>query len=655
MTQASGGSARISHSRSERLSRTIGWTVLVGLTLFLSIEYVWLYATSRDIAWDEGYLMITMRGFIDGHILYDEVFTQYGPTYYLLRAPIFTLFGLSLDHDSTRLLGMATWMAAAILLAIGVWRSTGTVFLCWFAFLQAIIHLSTIANEPGHPQEIVVLLLMGIFCMVAKAPISRLAWGFVAVLVALLTTTKVNVGVFALTGLAAYWLSTTRRLSPKLAWLVVGAAVAMPFALMRQHLDELWAFTYAVAAAVAIGPVVAAMLDRDRRAGTDSRFGIIGFSLVLVLATGVVLAATLSAGTSASGLLQGLIVAPLQLPDVFSMPIDASGWALANAFLSLLCAAGVKRFAHTHRSAEGWIVGLKLGYGAMGSLVLVASLEAQLFYLAPWLWVVLVPLAASPGEPERATDATPRFVVCVIAAFELLQAYPVAGSQVAWATLLLVATYAFCLHDAARFLTRQVGLPAWGPRSTDESGPAPSRNAVQGDAPETMSRLRPLGVLGCVVLLWAYSSLWLELPKLREHFATLTPLNLPGASLVRLEPHHVALYQGLTAYLTENSDGFVTYPGYHSLYFWTGMNPPTQYNVTVWNLLSDVQQAAIVTAMRNYRRPRIVLTRDYLGQWEQESPDSLRPFAKFVLAEYEPVGMIGPCILLAPKSAAQSR
>src|SRR6478735_4789750 len=45
---------------------------------------------------DEGYMMVTIKHFLDGWPLYDEVLTGYGPAYFLLSRAAFTV--LPLDH-----------------------------------------------------------------------------------------------------------------------------------------------------------------------------------------------------------------------------------------------------------------------------------------------------------------------------------------------------------------------------------------------------------------------------------------------------------------------------------------------------------------------------------------------------------------------------
>ncbi len=626
----------------------IGRWIVAALTLLATLAYVWMRVLGSDVAWDEGYLMITMRGFLDGHALYDDVFTQYGPVYYWLRYPLFTLLGLPLDHDSTRLLTMATWLATATLLAWGVQRATQSLLLGWFAFMQAVVHLSRLAKEPGHPQELIVLLLCGVFLALSRLPVSRLGWTIVAVLGALIAMIKINVGVYLLIGLGAFWLSETARRRAGSSRLATFLAMAVPFVLMRHHLSEPWAITYAIVAAVAFGSVVAATFALPSSGRPAASLRAAEFTLCLLAVTAVALGATLLAGTSPAGMLRGLILDPLAFPKAFAMPLQVSGWASVNALAAGACCA----LALSPASAGRWTAtsraGAKLVFGVVGAIVLLGQPAVQLAYLSPWMWVALVPIHPASREPARFDEQAARRVLCCICAPMLLQAYPVAGSQVNWATLLLIPVYAWCLSDALR------AVAPWDrrkPRPGNDAGDGAIAPVLRPTSAAWIGSRRRLGaLLATVSLLVAYPTLWLRLPRLSAEFAQGVSLELPGSRLIRLSAERVSLYRSLTAYLAQESYGFVTYPGFHSLHFWTGIDPPTRLNVTMWDVFSDAQQTRIAESLGRLQRPKIVLLRDhYLLRWRQQDPRTLRAFQRFVLEEYEELGTIGPCIVLTPK------
>ena len=68
---------------------------------------------------DEGYLMITVKQTLDGGILYDEVYTQYGPVYYIYRWILSGVFMLPITHDATRLSTLVVWILTALGSGVG--------------------------------------------------------------------------------------------------------------------------------------------------------------------------------------------------------------------------------------------------------------------------------------------------------------------------------------------------------------------------------------------------------------------------------------------------------------------------------------------------------------------------------------------------------
>ena len=65
---------------------------------------------------DDGYLLISVRKLLDGHRMYDDVFTQYGPFYYAVNWLFYTT-GIPVSHDSERLFAIVLWLLAAVLWA----------------------------------------------------------------------------------------------------------------------------------------------------------------------------------------------------------------------------------------------------------------------------------------------------------------------------------------------------------------------------------------------------------------------------------------------------------------------------------------------------------------------------------------------------------
>ena len=138
------------------------WLSVLAAPLFLAVAgvYAFSFAFSQFPFYDdEGFLMITVRGYLDGHPLYDGIFTGYGPLYYLYKWIVHASAALPLTHDVTRILCVIHWLAAAAILAVAGGLMTRSAALAFFIFMQATVHLNGLAREPGHPQEVVILLL----------------------------------------------------------------------------------------------------------------------------------------------------------------------------------------------------------------------------------------------------------------------------------------------------------------------------------------------------------------------------------------------------------------------------------------------------------------------------------------------------------------
>ncbi|MCB1555055.1 MAG: hypothetical protein KDJ14_14710 [Xanthomonadales bacterium] len=620
-----------------------------------SAKFIWLFTVSRDIAWDEGYLLISMTGFLQGHPLYDEVFSQYGPSYYLLRGGLISLLHIPLDHDWTRLGTMATWLLCALALSIATWRLTRSVWLAWLAWLQGVVLLSALANEPGHPQELVVLALAASTLVIGWRHITGISWMLLAALTALIATTKINVGAFLLLGVTLFLSSPIRagNSRPTALHTVSRATLfaAMPFMLMWRHAAaEPWAMVYASCAATAI---FCAALTLSREQAYPST-ALVLRDVARPFAVGFVAIASLScagawlSGTSLSGLLRGTVIAPLGLSGIFTMPLQATPSAAISALAALVACLALLRRDLSAPATQTTLSAIKLLFGALGALVLVGQPDKQLLWLGPWLWLAALPADRSRPESDSSQPASRAGLLVALAVFQLMQAYPVAGSQVAWSTVLMIPLYALCLHDGVAGLYRRRSE-----RAGRSAEPAPVADTTADASPpppagDSGPRLVQLSakVATCAALLWLFVQVWTDLPALRARNAHLQPLDLPGTHLVRLEPQGVALYRSLTEYLQQESDGFTTYPGFHSLHLWTGIAPPTWHNVTTWKLLDEAQQNDVINALEQLERPRIVMTRDFFSPWQASDPTALSPFARYVVGHYVEVARAGPIIIL---------
>src|SRR5688500_7369856 len=102
---------------------------------------------------DEGFLMASVKSFIDGATLYDET-PNYGPFYYLVAHCLYFLTDVPVSHDASRLATIAFWLGTAALTAAFVYRLPSSFAWTSIAYLQTVLHGWSLCNEPGHPQAL---------------------------------------------------------------------------------------------------------------------------------------------------------------------------------------------------------------------------------------------------------------------------------------------------------------------------------------------------------------------------------------------------------------------------------------------------------------------------------------------------------------------
>src|SRR4029077_13047044 len=213
---------------------------------------------------------------------------------------------------------------------------------------------------------------------------------------------------------------------------------------------------------------------------------------------------------------------------------------------------------------------------------------------------LLVPLGSSAPS-----ESFGRAFLALSAALHAATAYPVAGSQIVWSSFLLIVASYVCVGDGLAYL-----------RTFVADTPAFARAAATGFL--------------CWGLAVYYASLT-PVADLRTQFRTEVPLPFEGAQSIRLPHSQVAVYTWVTQNLKGHCSDFVTLPGYGSLYLWSGMRPPTGYNVTAWTfLLNDQEQRKTVNRMHEASRPCALYNASGAAAWEPQ-PVSGRPLVDYIL------------------------
>ncbi len=597
--------------------------VALGLTGLAATSYL-LMMTTFMFYDDEGFVLMTLRRFLGGEPLYDTVFTQYGPTPYLYHWLLTGGGRVELTHMLGRCITLGHWLVCALgsgwiasRLVDRFRRPTGIlVTLTSFNLLWKMTH------EPTHPGSLIAALvtlggIAGVHTLRAGRPTAFAVW--MGVVGAALVFTKINVGLFFVTAVGALalfysdWPGAWRRIC---AWLATGGLGLLPWLLMAGNLDEsrfqLFAFKASLGG-LGLGALLLAQGDLAPRAIKPR---IWWRSLAAFAGTAaIIIAFVVLRHTSLSELIRTVLLDPLRLPAHFSFgPPEGILSTLASiggfAFV-VLCARRLQRDGDLGPSLNRAVIALRLLL--LLAFVMLAlrwpSLQGAL--IAINYMSTLIPLWLIPaGTDSRGTPVATSWVG-LLALLQILHAYPVAGSQVAWGCFLGTVLFGVAANRDLRQLAR--GLP----RSLSA---APAAAVLLAAATGTCS----LAVVG-----------W-------QRYSTSQPLPFPGATDIRLDDRSRILLTTLVENAMVHSDVLFTRQGMYSYNIWSGVSTPTARNATHWFwLLDDREQAEIITRLRAPARAAIIVNRRLDEFLRQAGVPTHGPLQEHIATTFRPLFHLG--------------
>ena len=610
------------------IRRSLGRLYLATLATALAVAGYWLLFTTFMIYDDEGYVLLSLRNFSRHGALYDRVYSQYGPFFYLAYDALHRLLGFAWTNTAGRGITLVNWLGTAGACATLVARRTRSPGWTGFTLAGVFTYLWVMINEPVHPGGLLALLVALGAWLGAEAWSAGRLGRFAALTAAIgvaLALTKINVGVFFL-GAAFAWLAVNTaapRRARLLVWLVALGGAALPFGLMHSLFAAPWVrlfaliFTGALLSVLLAARTVAWPVAGWRPwawfAGTA-----LGASLLIVVLT-------LACGTSLSALLDGVVLAPLKHPGVYYF---AMNWHRGTGLLALGSLVLAAWFAHrggpTGARWTTFIAAARLVAGAafLWSIFLTSLATWGLNrYGAPLAWLVPTSLA-SWGMcygvtlawlfivPLRADDrgATARAWVALLLVFQFLHAYPIAGTQINWGTYLWVPLLALGLHDAGPEMRRWLG--PW-------------------------NRLG-LGV-GFGVIVGVTALMAVTLGKIgRDRYPGSRRLELPGAEDIRLPDDMTYALRILHENLRAHADMLFSFPGIYSTNLWTDLPTPTLANATHWfSLLPSARQQEIIDRLAVTPRAVLVVQRDVLDYLARYGFATRGPLYEWLNANFE--------------------
>jgi len=396
-----------------------------------------------------------------------------------------------------------------------------------------------------------------------------------------------------------------------------------------------------------IALLVAARLQRPQRGESDG--GLFDWALGAVVGFGAafvaIFAALMLTGTTPSALYDGAIVQGLKIGDVFVLPLNspvaALDWAVAAVAAAVLTVElrteqprGPSIWPGLLRVAAGLTIWFTIARSAPFSLGPTSNQEALPLVLA---WVAVVSPTGVEEAPYR------RFLRVALASLplaEVLQVYPVAGSQVGIAAVSFVIVGAICLADGVGLL-----------RAWSEARGGQTRQHFAAITVVLLAALAGKLALDVIVRPAVTNAVI---------YRDQTALPFSGAGLLHLPADQTAEYAQLVAMLhAHHCSTFIGYPNVNGLYLWSGIDPPKPNAPGAWVAVLDSEgQQQAVDEMRASPRSCAIRKDPLADAWLQGRPPPDTPLVHYIFDDFEQVGTVNEWQFLVPRrppSAAVSR
>ncbi len=559
---------------------------------------------------DEGYALISLSHYLSRGHLYTETYSQYGPFYFYAQEACFRLLRLPVTHDAGRLVTLLYWMAAGLLGGGFAYRISNSLLLGSAAALAAIRLEAVLANEPGHPQQVILVLLMLSSCLALQAGSDRKGTGlfFLGAVGAALFFTKINVGVFYFAALAHTVLCLLRpnRVRTVGVGFMLAYAVTSPVLLMHSNL--LQAPVYALIAVLSVGVtfacgsllVLEAWLPSHRALYAVA--GTLSASILIVIAT-------LSQGMSVRTLVHGVLLDPARHAQVWA-PWGIGEGYFFMAVLMVGCIGGIGIFRDRFAALINWVGVLRCAAGltvVFLLLLLPNPVSVGIFLPLPCLALccAFLPLSAIPitARNWHLSDLLPRLFITDLAATQFLQAYPVAGSQVSIAAApMLLWAFVSILDGVDELHVRG----RWGSRP-----------------------LLITALSGLIILALSVGMFRSAFPA---HGYLYPQSSLSGSASLHLPPEQEQRYGLLASSIRANCGLLFSMPGMFSFNLWSGVPSPNGSNVTFWTrLLSPEPQKPILDILQSNPRACVLYNKE-LARGEGSTTEELArlPLANFI-------------------------
>lgn len=598
---------------------------LVGATL-LAVPFV-LFTTFSEMSWfdDEGTLLVGFRSLMEGHRMYDDIYSLYGPLYNAVYGLIYVVLRIPVTHTAGRLIAAGFWLSYTAGFALFCYRLTRSVSAMLFCFLFVLFWLVELMDSPGHPEEMCLLLLAAVLlltCSIERAH-SMAAFTGIGAAVAALALVKINIGAYVGGGVLLVFL----RASAPTRWtriaipFVAAALLSLPLAVQALLFDFEWVKLYVLFSTMCIGIALLAVL----RVPIPIVVRPVDWSII-ALAGGLtclaVIGGMMLAGSSGYAILNAVLLQNAHFIRNWYQPLHLGRQGLAVAAASALAAAaysasGSRPLMQAHRRLG--ILVLKCMFVTVGAISMMCAQHQVFPILTPFCWLLIVPPAG-----DQQIHPVGRSVAGLIGAIMSLYPFPVAGTQINTGALLPVIMVPVLARDVVTSLHER------GVRRL----------------PDLFSTFRATTIvlaLGTVFTVRNALTYW-------HH----VPLGLPGSSLIRLGQGDADDLRWVTAELSSCESSY-SVPGLFSFTFWTGHTLPTAMNINIMlNVIRPAQQEEIVQALSKQPGLCIVYNPTFLRLFDRGQIQSDPPLLHYIQANFAPAADRDGFIILKPRTLGKA-
>lgn len=595
---------------------------------------------------DEGTVLVTLKAFVGGETLYKDVYTPFGPFYYELFGGLFSLSGHAVTTDASRSIVMIIWVGASLLFGLAVQRLTGRVALGVTAMLVAFSVVFILSQEPMHAQVLAIALLAVFTAIVSGVEPRRvlLTGGICGALLAALVLTKINLGIYAV---AAVFFASVLAVEPLhrrrwVRWPVILAFLALPFVVTGHDLSNELVRNLALLEVLAATSIAVASWSLRLQAVEEADQArtvrwLLGAAAGFGLAFVAILGAIFLTGSTPADVYDGVVTQALRIRTVNPAPIGISVASLDWGIAAIAAAAGLSwlrsrgdagslLWSGALRAASGLAIWFSITQSAPLSLgPAPGNVDALAMVLA---WVAVIPPTSAV---ESAQKRFVRVLLPILAIAEVLQVYPVAGSQMRIAAVMFVAVGGICLGDAF------TELRAW--------------SAARGSV--SLQRLGTIASIAIVALGAKFALDGIVLPTVTRviTYNEEKALPFPGATSLHLPTAEAEAYERVVELLHRyHCTNFIGYANVDSLYLWAQIDPPKPSAPSAWMLaLDEAEQRRILRQMRATPRPCVVRNEGVAGGWLAGRPRPETPLVRYIFNDFKAVETTGPFEFMLPK------